>query len=161
MVVGEVSTSADVLVIGAGPGGYAAALRCAALGREVVLVEREAIGGTCLNVGCIPSKVLIHAAELAHLPSSAAGTGVALTAAVDVVELRQHLRTVVSGLTSGVDRLLASSGVTVVAGTARFSRPNRVAVSSADAVQLPSATRCCTPPSTRLVSSGPVRSPSS
>ncbi|MEL6986084.1 MAG: FAD-dependent oxidoreductase, partial [Actinomycetota bacterium] len=112
MVVGEVSTSTDVLVIGGGPGGYAAALRVAALGRSVTLVERDAIGGTCLNVGCIPSKVLIHAAELAHLPSVSAPTGVTLTATIDLDQVRKHLRSVVAGLTSGVDGLLANAGVT-------------------------------------------------
>ena len=101
MVVGEVSTSADVLVIGGGPGGYAAALRAAQLGRNVVLVERDALGGTCLNVGCIPSKVLIHAAELAHLPASAAASGVELTATVDLPRLQAHMAEVVDGLTSG------------------------------------------------------------
>ena len=135
MVVGEVSTSTEVLVIGAGPGGYAAALRAAALGRRVTLVEREAVGGTCLNVGCIPSKVLIHAADLANLPNRSAATGVTLTASVDLDRVRDHLREVVTGLTSGVDRLLAGAGVTVVAGTARFARANRVVVSDGDGVQ--------------------------
>ncbi len=65
MVVGEVATGTDVLVIGGGPGGYAAALRAAALGKSVTLVERDRLGGVCLNVGCIPSKALIHAADLA------------------------------------------------------------------------------------------------
>jgi len=128
MVVGEVSTAADVLVIGGGPGGYAAALRAAQLGRAVTLVERAAVGGTCLNVGCIPSKVLIHAAELAHLPTSAAGTGVHLTARVDLAEVKEHMAAVVGGLTSGVGQLLTAAGVNVVNGTARFSRPNRVAI---------------------------------
>ena len=67
MVVGEVAESTDLLVIGAGPGGYAAALHAANRGIEVTLVERDAVGGVCLNVGCIPSKTLIHAAELAEL----------------------------------------------------------------------------------------------
>ncbi len=135
MVVGEVSTSADVLVIGGGPGGYAAALRAAQLGRNVVLVERDALGGTCLNVGCIPSKVLIHAAELAHLPASAAATGVELTATVDLPRLQAHMAEVVDGLTSGVAGLLDAAGVTVMAGTARFVRPNRAVVTDGDGVQ--------------------------
>ncbi|HYT39165.1 MAG TPA: FAD-dependent oxidoreductase, partial [Acidimicrobiia bacterium] len=62
MVVGEVATGVDLLVIGGGPGGYSAALRAAAAGRTVTLVERDRIGGVCLNVGCIPSKALIHVA---------------------------------------------------------------------------------------------------
>ena len=135
MVVGEVSTSAEVLVIGGGPGGYAAALRCASFGRKVVLVERNAVGGTCLNVGCIPSKVLIHAAELAHLPSSAAGTGINIEAQVDLSALRKHMTDVVEGLTSGVEGLLSAAGVRVVAGTARFARADRAVVTDGIAVQ--------------------------
>src|SRR5581483_5927820 len=63
MVMGESATPVDFLVIGGGPGGYTAALRAAQLGRKVTLVEDTAIGGTCLNVGCIPSKMLIEAAD--------------------------------------------------------------------------------------------------
>ncbi len=135
MVVGEVSTSTDVLVIGGGPGGYTAALRAAAFGRSVTLVERDAIGGTCLNVGCIPSKVLIHAAELAHLPQTSASTGITLTATVDLPTVTNHLRTVVDGLTAGVDGLLRNAGVTVIGGTARFARPNRAVVADGSGVQ--------------------------
>ncbi len=134
MVVGEVSSATDVLVIGAGPGGYAAALRAAALGKRVTVVEREAVGGTCLNVGCIPSKVLIHAADLAHLPKTTEATGVELTAKVDLAKVQDHMRSVVSGLTSGVDGLLENAGVEVLTGTARFARPNRVAVTNDDSV---------------------------
>ncbi|MEM7273097.1 MAG: dihydrolipoyl dehydrogenase [Actinomycetota bacterium] len=135
MVVGEVSTPADVLVIGGGPGGYAAALRAAGLGRSVILAERDAVGGTCLNVGCIPSKVLIHAAELANLPAESSGTGVTLTAEVDVAALQAHMADVVAGLTGGVRHLLDAAGVTVVPGTARFARPNRAVISDGDQVQ--------------------------
>ncbi|MGF1599598.1 MAG: dihydrolipoyl dehydrogenase [Acidimicrobiales bacterium] len=134
MVVGEVATATQVLVVGGGPGGYAAALRAAAFGRQVTLVERDAVGGTCLNVGCIPSKVLIHAAEVAHLATTSSGTGVRVETTVDLAELQDHLRSVVSGLTGGVAQLLAASGVTVVRGTARFSRPNRMAILDDDAV---------------------------
>ncbi|MDG2112708.1 MAG: FAD-dependent oxidoreductase, partial [Actinomycetota bacterium] len=70
MVVGEVAESTDLLVIGGGPGGYAAALHAARRGTEVTLIERDAVGGVCLNVGCIPSKTLIHAADLAALGGS-------------------------------------------------------------------------------------------
>lgn len=135
MVVGEVATATEVLVIGGGPGGYAAAIRAAQLGRQVTLVERDRIGGTCLNVGCIPSKVFIHAAELAHLPATSAETGVTVTASVDLPTLQEHMRSVVGGLTGGVGDLLAAAGVTVLTGTARFSRANRVAVMTDDSVQ--------------------------
>ena len=134
MVVGELADSCDVLVIGAGPGGYVAALRLARAGKRVTLVERDFIGGTCLNIGCIPSKVLIHAAELAHLPKTSAGTGVGLRAEVDAAAIQSHIGEVVSELTRGVEGLLAGAGVTVVSGTARFSRPRRVAISTGESV---------------------------
>lgn len=135
MVVGEVSTATHVLVIGGGPGGYAAALRCAGYGKTVVLVERDAIGGTCLNVGCIPSKVLIHAADLAYLPTSSEGTGIDMTATVNLPRLKEHMGEVVAGLTSGVGTLLRNAGVEVIDGTARFARANRAVVSTGDSVQ--------------------------
>jgi len=128
MVVGELSDRSDVLVIGGGPGGYAAALRCAQGGLSVTLVERERIGGTCLNIGCIPSKILIHSADVAHLASVSSKLGVNLTADVDMVALNAHSADVVTQLTSGVGQLLDVAGVKVVHGEARFSRPRRVAI---------------------------------
>lgn len=134
MVVGELADSCDVLVIGAGPGGYVAALRLARAGKRVTLVERDFIGGTCLNIGCIPSKVLIHAAELAHLPETSAGTGVGLRADIDAAAIQSHIGEVVAELTGGVEGLLAAAGVTVISGTARFSKPRRVAISTGESV---------------------------
>lgn len=130
MVVGEVATASDVVVIGGGPGGYAAALRAAGAGLTVTLVERDRVGGTCLNVGCIPSKVLIHAAELAHLGHTSGPTGVSLSATVDLAQVRAHMSDVVAQLTGGVEHLLSNAGVTVVNGTARFSKRDRVVVAS-------------------------------
>jgi len=135
MVVGEVASRADVVVIGGGPGGYAAALRCAQLGRDVVLVERDRLGGVCLNVGCIPSKALLHAAGLAGSDAAARTWGVQLTATVDMAALQQAIAAAVDRLSSGVAKLLAVAGVKVVTGTARFSNARRVAIASADAVE--------------------------
>jgi dihydrolipoamide dehydrogenase len=128
MVVGEVATGTDVLVIGGGPGGYAAALRAASLGKSVTLVERDRLGGVCLNVGCIPSKALIHAADLAASGAEASTLGVDLTAAVDMARVQAWIAGIVGRLTGGVDQLLQAAGVTVVTGTARFATPKRVAV---------------------------------
>ena len=69
MVVGEVASPVDLLVIGGGPGGYSAALQAAQLGREVLLIENQEVGGTCINVGCIPSKALIEIANTIHAPT--------------------------------------------------------------------------------------------
>jgi dihydrolipoamide dehydrogenase len=132
MVVGEVATGVDLLVIGGGPGGYSAALRAAAAGRTVTLVERERLGGVCLNVGCIPSKALIHVADTAALPDEAAAIGVDLTAAVDLDRAQAWIGDVVDRLTGGVEQLLRDAGVTVTTGTARFATARRVAVSRGD-----------------------------
>ena len=132
MVVGEVASPVDLLVIGGGPGGDVAALHAARLGRQVTLVESEALGGTCLNVGCIPSKALIEVADAVAAPGRVAGWGVSATTEVDMAGVREHLMTVVAALTSGVAGLLDRAGVQVVPGTARFSRPNRIAVEHDD-----------------------------
>jgi dihydrolipoamide dehydrogenase len=128
VVVGEVSTGTDVLVIGGGPGGYTAALRAAAAGKSVTLVEQDRLGGVCLNVGCIPSKALIHVADTVALPAKASAIGVDLTAAVDMKRVQRWIGEVVGRLTGGVDALLGQAGVTVVNGTARFATARRVAV---------------------------------
>jgi len=141
VVVGEVAESTDLLVIGGGPGGYAAALHAARHGTEVTLIEREALGGVCLNVGCIPSKSLIHAAALVS-SSGSTDTGVELSATWSWDRIRAGIDDVVDGLTTGVAGLLAAAGVTVVDGTARFSRPNRVAVVAGDDVKHLEFRRC-------------------
>jgi dihydrolipoamide dehydrogenase len=132
MVVGEVATGVDLLVVGGGPGGYSAALRAAAAGRTVTLVERERVGGVCLNVGCIPSKALIHVADTAALPEESAAIGVDLTASVDLDRAQAWIGDVVGRLTGGVEQLLRDAGVTVAAGTARFATARRVAVTRGD-----------------------------
>jgi len=135
MVVGEVATPVDLLVIGGGPGGYAAALHGTRLGRSVTLVERRAVGGTCLNVGCIPSKTLIEVAEARALGDRVRPWGVDVTTSVDMARVQDHLKRVVDDLTNGVSRLLADAGVRVLDGHARFSRPDRVAVEHGDTVE--------------------------
>ena len=135
MVVGEVSTPVDLLVIGAGPGGYTAALHAARLGREVTLVERDAIGGTCLNLGCIPSKALIEVADAHAMSGKIRSWGINSTSTVDMTQVHAHLDGVVRELTSGVDRLLSDAGVQVLTGHARFTRPSRVSVEHGDTVE--------------------------
>jgi dihydrolipoamide dehydrogenase len=132
VVVGEVATGVDLLVIGGGPGGYATALRAAAAGRAVTLVERGRIGGVCLNVGCIPSKALIHVADTAGLPAETATIGVDLEASVDLDRAQAWIGDVVGRLTGGVEQLLRDAGVTVATGTARFATARRVAVTRGD-----------------------------
>ncbi len=128
MVVGEIADRVDVVVIGAGPGGYEAALRLAEHGKRVVLVEKDAIGGVCLNVGCIPSKALIHQADLARLPRTEADSGVSLSVQLDGVAMLTHRRKIVDGLTAGVAGLLSKAGVEVWTGSARFARADRLVI---------------------------------
>jgi dihydrolipoamide dehydrogenase len=132
MVVGEVATGVDLLVIGGGPGGYSAALRAAAAGRTVTLVERDRLGGVCLNIGCIPSKALIHVADTAALPDETGAIGVDLQASVDLDRAQAWIGDVVGRLTGGVEQLLRDAGVTLATGTARFATARRVAVTLGD-----------------------------
>ncbi len=119
-----------VVVVGSGPGGYTAAFRAADLGLEVTLVERhEVIGGVCLNVGCIPSKALLHAANVIAEAEEASEFGVSFTdPEIDVDKLRTWKEEVVGKLTGGLDGLAKKRKVTVVHGEARFTSPNELEV---------------------------------
>ena len=120
-----------VVVIGAGPGGYPAAIRAAQRGASVALVERENLGGTCLNWGCIPSKTFIHASDLYAQMKSAASLGLKTeSASFDYAALAERKEQVVRTLRNGVKQLLAAHGVKVFEGTASFETRRRIAVSS-------------------------------
>jgi len=121
MVVGDIATGADVLVIGAGPGGYVAAIRAAQLDLDVTLVEKEAYGGVCLNHGCIPSKALISATDVAHSAREGEHFGVHADPAVDMAGMQGWKDEVVDQLTSGVEKLCKGNGVNLVEGTAEFA----------------------------------------
>jgi len=129
MVVGDVTTGTDVLVIGAGPGGYAAAIRAGQLDLDVTLVEKDAYGGTCLNHGCIPSKAMIHATDVAHEAEGAEEMGVYADPAVDLSKMVEWKNGVVDQLTGGVEKLCKGNGVNLVEGTATFADENTVRVS--------------------------------
>jgi dihydrolipoamide dehydrogenase len=136
MVVGEMADAVDLLVIGGGPGGYAAALHAAALGRDVVLVDRdgiEGLGGTCIRVGCIPSKALIELANLTSTVSRAAPSGLVVTGAtVDLAAFQTWKDGIVGGLNQGLQTLFAKRDIEVITGVATFNRPNQVAVATPD-----------------------------
>jgi dihydrolipoamide dehydrogenase len=120
----------DAVVIGAGPGGYVAAIRLAQLGKRVALVEKESLGGVCLNWGCIPSKALIAAANLVEDVRGAAERGIlADSPRVDLDRLREFKNGVVKKLVGGVGQLEKGNGVEVLKGTARFVSPTAVEVS--------------------------------
>ena len=124
---------AEVLVLGAGPGGYSAAFRAADLGRQVVLVERwPTLGGVCLNVGCIPSKALLHAAKVIAESEEMGHFGVKFAApTVDIDALRGWKDGVVKKLTGGLSGLAKARKVTVVPGIGRFTSLNQLEVEDA------------------------------
>lgn len=111
-----------VIVVGGGPGGYVAAIRAAQLGAEVMLVEKEYLGGTCLNVGCIPTKCLLHSAELASdMKNRGAQIGVlADNLRVDFQTVMAHKNAITRQLTNGVSGLLRDNGIRTLDGTASF-----------------------------------------
>ncbi|MFO7834460.1 MAG: biotin/lipoyl-containing protein, partial [Halohasta sp.] len=125
-----VPASTEVLVIGAGPGGYVAAIRAAQLGLDVTLVEKDAYGGTCLNTGCIPSKALIHGAEIAHEATHAEPLGITAEVDVDVGQLVDWKNGVVDQLTGGVEGLCKANGVALVDGEATFVDDHRAKVAT-------------------------------
>ena len=127
---GTVDQECDLLVLGAGPGGYSAAFRAADLGLKVVVVERyAALGGVCLNVGCIPSKALLHVAAVMDEVSHMAALGVDFGApTVNIDKLRAHKDKVVTKLTGGLAAMAKMRKVTIVRGYGAFVGPNHVQV---------------------------------
>src|SRR5512136_2572609 len=109
----------DVVVIGAGPGGYPAAIRAAQLGASVAIVEKEKLGGTCLNWGCIPTKALIAAADTFAKIKHAGKFGISVQgASVDYTAMVGHKNKVVTQLQGGIKQLLAGNGVKQFMGVA-------------------------------------------
>ena len=116
-------TEFDVIVIGGGPGGYVAAIRASQLGMSAAVVEREHLGGICLNWGCIPTKALLRAAEIKHNIEHAADFGIEVsgTVSVNLKKVVERSRGVASRLSSGVGHLLKKNKVTVFDGTAKLA----------------------------------------
>ena len=128
---------AKVLVLGAGPGGYTAAFRAADLGLEVTLVERwPVLGGVCLNVGCIPSKALLHAARVVDEAQAMAGHGISFgPPQIDLDRLRSWKSSVVGKLTGGLSGLARQRKVTVIRGDGRFVAPRVLEVTGEEGTQ--------------------------
>ncbi|HZY69739.1 MAG TPA: dihydrolipoyl dehydrogenase [Thermoplasmata archaeon] len=133
-MAGTYARRSEVLVIGGGPGGYIAAIRAGQLGKKVLLVEREELGGECLNRGCIPSKALIHASLLfRELLREGPEIGViADNPRLDAVRMQAWKTGVVAKERQGVMTLLKSAGVEVLKGTARFTGPTTADVVAPD-----------------------------
>ncbi|UFU01656.1 dihydrolipoyl dehydrogenase [Ruania suaedae] len=123
----------DVVVLGGGSGGYAAALRGAQLGLRVALVERDEVGGTCLHRGCIPTKAWLHAAEVADQARDAARIGVRVTVeGIDGGAVRDYSDGIVARLHRGLQGLIRAGGIEVVRGTGRLVAPDTVRVTTPD-----------------------------
>jgi dihydrolipoamide dehydrogenase len=131
---GSADQSCDLVVLGAGPGGYSAAFRAADLGLKVVLVERfPTLGGVCLNVGCIPSKALLHVAAVMDEAAHFADLGISFgTPAVDMGKLLAHKNKVVGKLTGGLAAMAKMRKVTVLQGVGEFADPHHLRVTAAD-----------------------------
>ena len=124
----------EIVVLGAGPGGYTAAFRAADLGKQVILIERDAkLGGVCLNVGCIPSKALLHVAKIITEADEISPHGVTFSKpTIDINKIRSWKESVVAKLTGGLIALSKQRKVNVVYGVAKFSSPNSITVETSD-----------------------------
>jgi len=119
----------DIVILGGGSGGYAAALRAAELGFTVGLIEKDKLGGTCLHRGCIPTKALLHAAEVADSSRESSKFGVRSTfEGIDVPAVTQYREAVVSSKFKGLQGLIKARGITVIEGEGRLVAPNAVQV---------------------------------
>lgn len=119
----------DLVILGGGSGGYAAALRASELGRKVALIEKDKVGGTCLHRGCIPTKALLHAAEVADHVRSAASVGVTATLdSIDAAGVTAYRDGIVAKKFKGLEGLIKARDITVVAGEGRLETDHSLSV---------------------------------
>lgn len=135
--VNESALHAEVLVLGGGPGGYTAAFRAADLGKQVVLVERHAVlGGVCLNVGCIPSKALLHIAQIVHEAGEFEHHGVHFgKPTFDIDKIRAWKESVSGALNNGLAQLAKQRRINLIQGVGKFTSPNTLEVQAESGVQ--------------------------
>lgn len=124
----------NVIIIGGGPGGYVAAIRAAQLGANVTVIEKEHLGGTCLNIGCIPTKCLLHSAELVEeIKTQGNEIGIKVSGLeVDFTQVMAHKNSITKKLTSGIAGLFKMNRVTKIDGEASFIAPGKIAVTGND-----------------------------
>src|SRR5687768_9427649 len=126
----------DVIVLGSGPGGYPAAIRASQLGKKVAIVERESLGGICLNWGCIPTKALLKSAQVLEYMNHAADYGISVQgASADFNAVIKRSRDVANGMSNGVSFLMKKNKIDVIQGTARLTKDKKVEVTGADGVK--------------------------
>jgi dihydrolipoamide dehydrogenase len=143
----------DLAVLGAGPGGYPAAIRATQLGAAVVCIEQGPVGGTCLNVGCIPTKAMVQSAHGMYEARERLGTlGIRVEGvSLDFEQVQANRRGIVKGVVGGLGNLMKGIGIQVVEGRGRFTGPNTIQVEGGDEVRFKSAviatgSRPATPP---------------
>src|SRR6056297_1846554 len=130
------SDSFDMIVIGAGPGGYVAAIRGAQLGLKVAIVEREHMGGICLNWGCIPTKAMLRSSEVYHLMHRAKEFGLKAEGVdYDLDGIVKRSRAIAKQLNSGVGHLLKKNGVTAIMGSASLPAKGKVRVETGEGTE--------------------------
>src|SRR5579862_8474061 len=119
----------DLVILGGGSGGYAAALRAAELGKSVVLIEKDKVGGTCLHRGCIPTKALLHAGEIADQARESAAFGVKMTfEGIDMPGVHKYKDSVIAKNHKGLTGLIKGRGIQIVEGEGRLAGPRTVQV---------------------------------
>jgi dihydrolipoamide dehydrogenase len=134
-------TEFDLVVIGAGPGGYVAAIRAAQLGMKTAIVERDRLGGICLNWGCIPTKALLRTSEVYHLMQNADAFGLrADNIGFDFAQVIARSRKVAERLSNGVAFLMKKNNISVINGTARLEGQGRIALTGKEGEALPATT---------------------
>ncbi|PAT01465.1 dihydrolipoyl dehydrogenase [Candidatus Izimaplasma bacterium ZiA1] len=129
----QTNLETDLLIIGAGPGGYVAALYAAKHGKKVILIEKESLGGTCLNVGCIPTKALVKSSEVHHSALNAEEFGIIIDKSAikpDMDKIIEHKNSVVKRLVGGIEGLMNNNNVQVISGSAMFISDKEVEVVS-------------------------------
>ena len=126
----------DLIVIGSGPGGYVAAIRASQLGLKTAIVEKESLGGVCLNWGCIPTKALIKSAEVFEYINHAADYGITVgSSELNFEAMIKRSRLVADGMSKGVQFLMRKNKIDVIMGTGKLKAKGTVAVTSGDDVQ--------------------------
>jgi dihydrolipoamide dehydrogenase len=125
----------DLIVIGAGTGGYVAAIKAAQLGKKVALIEKGDLGGTCLNVGCIPTKTMIAHSHVLEKIKHAADFGITVgSVSIDYAKMKERKDGVISKIRKGLEGLIRSNGITIIRGAAEFTAPKEVKVKGQDNV---------------------------